>query len=92
MIVGNLFIYFRFTEHLNRHLAAEAVFRIANRWFTVRMDLIGLAAIFFSALFGVLLRSSISPGVVGLVVSSIYSVCHTCLILLEDMNVVTVLF
>ena len=64
----------RFTEHLNRHLSAEAVFRMANRWFTVRMDLIGLAAIFFSALSGVLLRSSITPSVVGLIVSSIYSV------------------
>ncbi|CAG7725355.1 unnamed protein product [Allacma fusca] len=65
----------RFTDHVNKHLSAEAVFRIANRWFTIRMDIVGLVAIFSTVLFGILMRGNISPAAVGFAFASIYSVC-----------------
>lgn len=37
-----------------------------NRWITLRLQLVGGLLVFFSALFAVLYRNNVSPGVVGL--------------------------
>ncbi|XP_063235793.1 multidrug resistance-associated protein 1-like isoform X1 [Bacillus rossius redtenbacheri] len=42
---------------------------IANRWLAVRLEMIGNLIIFFSALFAILGRDTMSPGLVGLSVS-----------------------
>lgn len=42
---------------------------IANRWLAIRLEMIGNLIILFSALFAVLGRDSINPGLVGLSVS-----------------------
>lgn len=39
---------------------------IANRWLAVRLEMIGNLIILFSALFAVMGRDTISPGLVGL--------------------------
>ena len=42
---------------------------IANRWLAVRLETVGNCIIFAAALFAVLGRESLSPGMVGLSVS-----------------------
>jgi len=64
----------RFCEHLNKHLVAESVFRIANRWFTLRMDTIGVIAIFSVAMTAVFIRGQVSTALIGLALSNVYSV------------------
>lgn len=49
---------------------------IANRWLAVRLEMMGNLIIFFAALFSVLGRNDISPGLVGLSVS--YALQVTC--------------
>lgn len=42
---------------------------IANRWLAVRLEMIGNLIILFAALFAVLGRETLNPGLVGLSVS-----------------------
>ncbi|XP_077285786.1 multidrug-Resistance like Protein 1 isoform X3 [Arctopsyche grandis] len=50
---------------------------IANRWLAVRLEMIGNLIILFSALFAVLGRDSINPGLVGLSVSYALQITQT---------------
>ncbi|XP_026315306.1 multidrug resistance-associated protein 1 isoform X2 [Hyposmocoma kahamanoa] len=50
---------------------------IANRWLAVRLEMIGNFIIFFAALFAVLSREDISPGLVGLSVSYALQITQT---------------
>ncbi|CAH0750174.1 unnamed protein product [Diatraea saccharalis] len=50
---------------------------IANRWLAVRLEMIGNLIIFFSALFAVLNRDTINPGLVGLSVSYALQITQT---------------
>ncbi|TRY74646.1 hypothetical protein TCAL_01629 [Tigriopus californicus] len=50
---------------------------VANRWLAVRLEVVGNIIIFCSALFAVLGRESLSPGLVGLSVSYALSVTQT---------------
>nr|XP_012645243.2 canalicular multispecific organic anion transporter 2 isoform X2 [Microcebus murinus] len=42
---------------------------ISNRWLSIRVEFVGSCAVFFAALFAVIGRSSLNPGLVGLSVS-----------------------
>ena len=50
---------------------------IANRWLAVRLEMVGNLIIFFAALFAVMGKDSLSPGLVGLSVSYALSVTQT---------------
>ncbi|XP_063235805.1 multidrug resistance-associated protein 1-like isoform X3 [Bacillus rossius redtenbacheri] len=50
---------------------------IANRWLAVRLEMIGNLIIFFSALFAILGRDTMSPGLVGLSVSYALQITQT---------------
>ncbi|KAJ2942611.1 hypothetical protein O0L34_g11142 [Tuta absoluta] len=50
---------------------------IANRWLAVRLEMIGNLIIFFAALFAVLARDKLQPGLVGLSVSYALQITQT---------------
>lgn len=50
---------------------------IANRWLAVRLEMVGNLIILFSALFAVLSRDSLNPGMVGLSVSYALQITQT---------------
>ncbi|KAI5638820.1 ABC transporter domain-containing protein [Phthorimaea operculella] len=50
---------------------------IANRWLAVRLEMIGNLIIFFAALFAVLARDDLQPGLVGLSVSYALQITQT---------------
>ncbi|KAG6453082.1 hypothetical protein O3G_MSEX007962 [Manduca sexta] len=50
---------------------------IANRWLAVRLEMMGNFIIFFSAVFAVLGRKTVSPGLVGLSVSYALQITQT---------------
>ncbi|KAG5674807.1 hypothetical protein PVAND_004755 [Polypedilum vanderplanki] len=50
---------------------------IANRWLAVRLEIVGNLIILFAALFAVMGKNSLSPGLVGLSVSYALSVTQT---------------
>ena len=63
------------------HQAAMAGI-IANRWLAVRLETVGNCIIFAAALFAVLGRETLSPGMVGLSVSyalQVHTFCLFCL-------------
>ena len=50
---------------------------VANRWLAVRLEMVGNLIIFCSALFAVMAKDSITPGLVGLSISYALSVTQT---------------
>ncbi|XP_061382593.1 multidrug resistance-associated protein 1 isoform X5 [Danaus plexippus] len=50
---------------------------IANRWLAIRLEMIGNLIIFFAALFAVLSRETINPGIVGLSISYSLQITQT---------------
>ena len=50
---------------------------VANRWLALRLETVGNSIVFCSALFAVLSKDSLSPGLVGLSVTYAMSITHT---------------
>ncbi|KPP67593.1 multidrug resistance-associated protein 1-like [Scleropages formosus] len=63
----------RFISECNRHIDhnQKAYFPsiVANRWLAVRLEFVGSCIVMFAALFAVVSRDSLSPGIVGLSIS-----------------------
>jgi ABC-type multidrug transport system fused ATPase/permease subunit len=48
---------------------------VSNRWLAIRLEFVGNCIILFAALFAVISRDSISPGIVGLSITYAMTVC-----------------
>ena len=64
----------RFNTYLNKSMAADALFRLAQRWFMWRMDSLGLITITITAIVVVATKGSVSPATAGLALASIFQV------------------
>lgn len=64
-------------KRVDKNLQASITGVVANRWLAVRLEFVGNCIIFASALFAVLGRDSLSPGIVGLSVSYALQVTQT---------------
>lgn len=62
----------RFNDDLNVHLSAQTIFGYSNRWFTFRMNLMGLASIVVTAIFCVSTKTSLSPATAGLALANVF--------------------
>jgi ATP-binding cassette subfamily C (CFTR/MRP) protein 1 len=47
---------------------------VSLRWLAIRIEFIGTLVVFFSSLFGVIFRTRMSPGYIGLIISYSLSV------------------
>jgi len=65
----------RFNTYLNKSMAADALFRLAQRWFMWRMDSLGLITITLTAIVVIATKGSVSPAIAGLALASIFQVC-----------------
>lgn len=54
--------------------------KVADRWLAVRLETVGGLIIFFAALFAVMARETISPGLAGLSISYTLEVSHHSII------------
>lgn len=62
-------------ELVNRHSVAHVVFHLASRWFTMRMEFVGTCLVAAAAFIVVIMRESVTTGLAGLVLTSVFSVC-----------------
>lgn len=60
---------------VNQHSMAHIVFHLASRWFTLRMELVGIVMVAAAAFIVVFTRNSVTTGLAGLVLTSVFSVC-----------------
>ncbi|XP_064460620.1 ATP-binding cassette sub-family C member 5-like [Ornithodoros turicata] len=60
---------------VNKHSVAHLVFHLCSRWFTLRLELIGICMVATAALVVVLTRSVVTTGMAGLMLSTICSTC-----------------
>ena len=67
----------RFNTYLNKSMAADALFRLAQRWFMWRMDSLGLITITLTAIVVIATKGSVSPAIAGLALASIFQVYIT---------------
>ena len=62
----------RFNNDLNIHLSATAIFRYSNRWFTFRMDFLGLCTIVITAICAVAAKGVVSSAMAGLALANVF--------------------
>ncbi|XP_077533575.1 ATP-binding cassette sub-family C member 5-like [Haemaphysalis longicornis] len=62
-------------ELVNQHSVAHVVFHLASRWFTLRMEFVGTCMVAAAAFIVVIMRHSVTTGLAGLVLTSVFSVC-----------------
>ncbi|XP_077509755.1 ATP-binding cassette sub-family C member 5-like isoform X2 [Amblyomma americanum] len=62
-------------ELVNKHSVAHVVFHLASRWFTLRMEFVGTCMVAAAAFIVVIMRQSVSTGLAGLMLASVFSVC-----------------
>ncbi|KAL3185903.1 hypothetical protein MRX96_028779 [Rhipicephalus microplus] len=62
-------------ELVNKHSVAHVVFHLASRWFTLRMEFVGTCMVASAAFIVVIMRQSVSTGLAGLMLASVFSVC-----------------
>lgn len=60
---------------VNQHSVAHVVFHLASRWFTMRMEFVGTCLVAAAAFIVVIMRQSVTTGLAGLVLTSVFSVC-----------------
>lgn len=65
----------RFNNDMNTYLSAATIFRYSNRWFTFRMDMIGLFTIVLTGFFTVSAKGSVSPAMAGLALANVFQTC-----------------
>ncbi|XP_065304617.1 ATP-binding cassette sub-family C member 5-like [Dermacentor albipictus] len=62
-------------ELVNKQSVAHVVFHLASRWFTLRMEFVGICMVAAAAFIVVIMRQSVSTGLAGLMLASVFSVC-----------------
>jgi ABC-type multidrug transport system fused ATPase/permease subunit len=67
----------KFANHVDENLLYYFPNNISNRWLALRLELIGNLITVFAALFAVLAKNNISPGLVGLSISYAMNVSQT---------------
>ncbi|KAL7637505.1 UNVERIFIED_CONTAM: hypothetical protein RMT77_012233 [Armadillidium vulgare] len=65
----------RFNTHLDNHSVALLVFRLSNRWFTYRMDLMATIVTFAISVICVFTKGHFSTAMAGLALSTVNGVC-----------------
>ncbi|XP_076037140.1 ATP-binding cassette sub-family C member 5-like isoform X2 [Oratosquilla oratoria] len=65
----------RFYANVDRHSAALLVFRLSNRWFTFRMDLMTIIVTVAMAIISVYTKGVVSTAAAGLALSTINGIC-----------------
>jgi len=65
----------RFNQHLNKHMAADSLFRLAQRWFMWRMDTLALLTITLAATVTVATKGSASTATAGVALAIIFQAC-----------------
>ena len=67
----------KFAEHVDENLLYYFPNNISNRWLALRLELVGNLITVFAALFAVLSKNHIDPGIVGLSISYAMNVSQT---------------
>jgi len=65
----------RFNKYVNKSMAADSLFRLAQRWFMWNMDTLGLITITLTGAVVVATKGSVSPAIAGLALATIFQVC-----------------
>ncbi|KAB7497030.1 Multidrug resistance-associated protein 5 [Armadillidium nasatum] len=65
----------RFNTHLDNHSVALLVFRLSNRWFTYRMDLMATIVTFAISVICVFTKGHFSTAMAGLALATVNGVC-----------------
>lgn len=64
----------RFNEFVDRHSVALMVFRLSNRWFTYRMDVMGTAIILAITVICIFTKGQFSTALAGLALATVNGV------------------
>ncbi|XP_067124016.1 ATP-binding cassette sub-family C member 5-like isoform X2 [Centruroides vittatus] len=65
----------RFYSFINQHSLSHLIFYLANRWFTFRMEIVGISVMGAAALTVVFMKDHTSAGSAGLVLAALFQVC-----------------
>ena len=70
----NLFLK-RYFKHLNKHSVSLLVVRLANRWFTFRMDMMAIIVTVGITIICVFTKGNVTTAIAGLALSTVNGVC-----------------